>query len=387
MTNEELKQYRAGIFRDAANWKKPDRIPHVSFFVTWKIIDSEFKLTEALLDYDKMEKIVRGHQEKYSFDVLVDKGVRNAYRVACAMESPTYIVDDVEECVSVRDIHVAETTDVAEIAKDYNRFLWEKGMMTKCPWWGENTPIEKVENVYNEMMGYFGFAGKISSILDKEYGVPGVSAPNPYPAVSMENILGFLFGMKGTAILMRRDKAGLHAVIDQMSSLFFDKQLEALKAMLKGRNNAYCFDYLTAMLAHNFMNNNQFDEFYWPYLKQVIDVYEKNDCNMLFFTEGTILRYKDYFKDYKKGLITILPENDDVFELRKEIPNAAIMGGMPNALLGNGTKEQCIERAKMVIEELGSEGGFMLCQDKMGSYRTDGNPENLKAVSDFILNK
>ena len=35
--------------------------PHVSFFVTWKILDSGYKLSEAMNNYDIMGKVVREH--------------------------------------------------------------------------------------------------------------------------------------------------------------------------------------------------------------------------------------------------------------------------------------------------------------------------------------
>ena len=107
------------------------------------------------------------------------------------------------------------------------------------------------------MMGYFGYTAKIKNIMKTEYGIPANGAPNPYAAVSMENILGFLLGMKGTSLMMRRDKAALHAVIDQMSEHFFTPQLNALKKLPVGGNEGYCFDYIIAMLAHNFMNVKQ----------------------------------------------------------------------------------------------------------------------------------
>lgn len=89
MTNQELEKYRIQLFRDAAGMeKKPDRTPLVSFFVTWKILDSPYKLTEAMNDYDKMEQVVRHHQEAYGFDTMFDFGTRNPYRVAQAMSSP-----------------------------------------------------------------------------------------------------------------------------------------------------------------------------------------------------------------------------------------------------------------------------------------------------------
>ena len=220
MTNQELEKYRIQLFRDAAGMeKKPDRTPLVSFFVTWKILDSPYKLTEAMNDYDKMEQVVRHHQEAYGFDTMFDFGTRNPYRVAQAMSSPTYIVDDEAECVSVRDIHICEPKQGAQLAANYEKFLWEVGMAQKFPWWKEDASLQKIQNAYDEMMRYFGYSMKIKNIMKTEYGLPGVTAPNPYAAISMENILGFILGMRGTAMMMRRDKPGLHAMIDAMNEL------------------------------------------------------------------------------------------------------------------------------------------------------------------------
>ena len=38
---------------------------------------------------------------------------------------------------------------------------------------------------------------------------------------------------------------------------------------------------------------------------------------------------------------------------------------------------------KCLFDELGQDGGFMLTQDKMVSFRNDANPENVRAVCDF----
>lgn len=384
MTNQELLQYRTGLIRDAANMRKPDRIPVISFFVTWKILDAGYKLSEALSDYAIMEKVVRRHQEEYNFDMLNDLGIRNPYRFAKAMGSQTYMVDDEAESLAVNDIHVAESEQYKEIAANYLKFLWEKGMPKKYDWWGTETDPMRIAAALGEMMGFMGFSGKINKIMATEYGLPPRVAPNPLPQISLENVLGFLFGIKGTAIMMRRNKAGLHEVIAAMDAMFYTPALNGLKAMPAGQNPGFCYDSLLAMLAHNFLNEKQWEEFYVPALKPYLDTIQEKNMNILVFTEGNILRFKDFFKDYNKGVITLLPENDDVFELHRELPNVAIMGGMPNDLLGHGTKEACIERAKKVCDEIGRDGGLLFSQNKMGSYRYDATSENLKAVNDFV---
>ncbi len=60
------------------------------------------------------------------------------------------------------------------------------------------------------------------------------------------------------------------------------------------------------------------------------------------------------------------------------------MGGMTTDLLGNGTKQQCIDYAKKLIDELGD--GFIFSTNKMVSFRNDCKRENLLAVTDFVRN-
>ncbi|MCQ2420230.1 MAG: hypothetical protein MJ118_03775 [Clostridia bacterium] len=384
MNNAELLAYRTKLIRDAANMRKPERVPLVSFFVTWKILDAGYKLSEALTDYSVMEKVVRYHQESYNFDMLNDLGVRNPYRLSLALESPTYMVNDEAESVSVHDIAVCDPKNYKPLVENYQKFMWEQAMPKKFAWWNSEADLGKIQNVLNEMMQFMGFNFKIANIMTTEYAIPPRVAPNPMPQIAMENILGFILGMRGTSIMMRRDKQGLHEIIDTMNAQFFTPQLNMLKQVPEGQNPNFCFDYLHAMLAHNFMNMDQFDEFYWPYLKQILDVIAEKKMNILLFAEGSVLRFKDYLKDYPAGVITLLPEQDDVFEIRKELPNVAIMGGMPNELLGRGTKQQCLDHAKRVLDEIGKDGGLLFSQNKMGSYRNDANPENLKAVCDFV---
>ncbi len=385
MTPKELAAYRLQLIRDASGMqKKPDRIPNISFFVTWKILDAGYKLTEAMNDYDIMEKVVRRHMEVYHFDQIFDVGIRNAYRVSQAMKSSSYVINDEAEVVSYKDFAYCKPEETEQFAANYYKYLWEVGMPRKFSWWGKDADLSTIQNAYNEQNKFFNFAFHIKNVLRDELGIPFNGAPNPYAAISMETVLAYVFGMRGVAVMMRRDKARLHAVLDALDELFFTPQLEQLKK-IDGPNPDYCFDYIAALLAHNFMSPAQWEEFYWPYLKKVLDVLAEKKCNCALFMEGAMLRFADYFKDYPKGLITILPEQDDVFELRKTLPNVAILGGMKNALLGRGTRQECLDLAKRLIDELGADGGYMFSQDKMGSYRNDANPENLKAVCDFVL--
>jgi hypothetical protein len=119
-------------------------------------------------------------------------------------------------------------------------------------------------------------------------------------------------------------------------------------------------------------------------MKELLDAYAEKGMNVRIFTEGSILRFAEYFKDYPKGVLTFHIEQDDPFQLREALPNVCIMGGLTTELLANGTPEECVAYTKRLCDELGKDGGFILSEGKMLSYRNDANRENYKAVCDFV---
>ena len=86
---------------------------------------------------------------------------------------------------------------------------------------------------------------------------------------------------------------------------------------------------------------------------------------------------------YNRLMIDFAPEEDDIFELRRTLPNIALAGGMTTELLGGGTKAECLDYAKKLVDELGRDGGFVMGQKKMISYRNDAKSENVLAVQEF----
>ena len=60
------------------------------------------------------------------------------------------------------------------------------------------------------------------------------------------------------------------------------------------------------------------------------------------------------------------------------------LGGVPTFYLGNKTKQECIDKAKEIIDEVGYDGKLIFCSDKMLGFANDAKGENLRAVNDFV---
>jgi len=384
MDNQALMQQRTSLFRNAAAFKPVEHIPHLSFFVTWKVLDGGYTLNEGLRDYEIMAKCIKEHQEKYNFDAIFELGVRNIIRMVDHLGGGTYIVTD--DAIEYKDNALVTLDELDDYIADPFKFIWEEGMKKKYPKWADGSiSVEDIQKSFDEQKAFIGYFQGIVKSLMVDYGIPTFTAQSVpcYPGIDF--LFNSVLGIKNLSVAMRRMPEKVDDAV-KASNQFF--QLAGIAALSKreGPNPAACFDYDIALLVHTILNNKQFERWLWPDLKPQLDLLQEKNMTTRLFLEGSSKPFWDYLKDYNKGIITMHPETDDVFEMRKALPNCAILGGMPVELLGYGSKDACVDRAKKLVDELGGlDGGFILSQDKMVTYRQDAKPENVKAVSDFIL--
>ncbi len=384
MANKELMAKRVQLFRDAVNFRKTERIPHFANVVTWKVFDAGHTLDEAMTNFDVMEECVLHFLDNYPIDAILDVGIRNQFNVTEAFGEGGYYYYD-KEVVGIHD-HAHCTVDtLQEYMDDPIKYAWEKILPEKYgdSWARKDRAVWK--RTFREYMKYIMFILHMSGVM-KKYSLPGLSPNNPMkgsvvPAV--ESLMSDLLGIQQLSIAMRRSPDKLDAFIGRWEEERMEPIYEKIRAS-RGPDHKYCFDSSVLILAHNVMNIRQFERFYWPYLKKLLDTYAEKGMNIRLFTEGSILRFADYFRDYPKGLLTFHLEQDDPFEFRKALPNVAIMGGMTTDLLSNGTPDECVAYAKRLCDELGREGGFIFSENKMLSYRNDAKAENMKAVCKFV---
>ena len=384
MDGKQLKAQRVKLFRDAANFKKTDRVPHFANVVTWKVFDAGHTLDEAMTNFDLMEKCVLHFLDKYPVDSILDVGIRNQFNVTEAFGEGSYYYYD-KEVVGIHDHAHCTVETLQEYMDDPTRYAWEVILPKKYGEAWENKTTEIWKKTFSEYLKYTKFVLHMAKVMDR-YGLPGLSPNNPMKGAvvpAVETLMSDLLGIQQLSIAMRRNGDLLDAFIERWEK----ERMEPIYAKIrkaKGPDDVHCFDSSILMLAHTVMNKKQFERFYWPYLKKLLDVYAEKKMNVRIFTEGSILRFAEYFADYPKGLLTFHLEQDDPFEFRKALPNVAIMGGMTTDLLSNGTPEECVAYAKRLCDELGRDGGFIFSENKMLSYRNDAKPENMLAVCDFV---
>lgn len=323
----------------AIRMERPSRVPNISNVFTWKILDSEYNFTEVLMNNDIMEKIVLDFHERYQFDAYLDLGTRNQLKIMKALgDQSSYKIDDSTGGVNYAEKVLMSGEKYERYIQDTDNFKYEI-FRRKFPGICKGQILEAIGG----MLEFGQFAGAIQDRFVAKYDTPAVFDMMGVPMIPFENFFGYYRGIKEAALDLRKNKAKLKEAMDME---FESATLPAFKAFLAKPNERYCVDAYTAVLGHSVMNTRQFGEMYWLYLKRIIDEVVAQNKTIYIFCESNILRRAEFFQDIPKGHVILHPELDDIFELRRKLPNICIAGGMKTELLGTATPEPCADYAK-----------------------------------------
>jgi hypothetical protein len=185
------------------------------------------------------------------------------------------------------------------------------------------------------------------------------------------DILGdTLRGTKGVIVDMFRKPDKVLAACDRLTQVALDWALK--------KGNApeipLCFMPLHKG-ADGFMSQEQFDTFYWPTLKRVIDGLVEQGMIPLLFAEGRYNSRLETIMETPKASSIWLFDQTDMARAKETVGTVTcIQGNMPLSLMHAGTPEQVAEHTRKLIDIAGKDGGFIL---DVGAVADEGKDENL----------
>jgi uroporphyrinogen-III decarboxylase len=213
------------------------------------------------------------------------------------------------------------------------------------------------------------FAGEVQKL-----GFPPLSqgaALAPFDAIS-DN----LRGMAGTMLDMYRQPDSLLEACEKILTM----TLERIKAtMTGGVNNRVGIPLHRG--SEGFMSLKQFETFYWPTLKKLIQGIADEGLTPCVFFEGDYTSRLEYLLELPKAKVFGHFDTTDIFRAKEVLKgHMCIVGDVPCSLLQTGTPEDVKGYCQKLIDVVGKDGGFIM---STRSPVDDVRTENLKMMIDF----
>ena len=381
MDAKELKEYRTKNYRDVFSGIIPDRFPvndglGIESLIQYSgkdLLITQYQYTTELI-IEIMEKgmeLSRGDNFQASFP-------RNP--VANLFTRTKSFVMSKSGMIQHPEVSGMEEDEYDEFIADPAKFSADKVQIRL----NEGYQGSRWDMVYNYMKQYFAsmdvsraFAEANAYIRDKygmftpPEGTTGMTSP-PFDSLADYN-RGFT---KISVDIKRRPQKVLDAIEALMPQCIAMQKMSRVDILGSSR-----------IMTHMgvFLNQRDFDKFYWPTFNKLCHIAGERGQRMYIFCEGDWTRFIDELSELPAGTRLWL-EYGDPQKFKDRLGNKFILSGFyPLTLLRNGTKQQCIDKAKELVDILAPGGNYFFDFDKHALDLNDINPENYVATLEWLV--
>lgn len=131
-----------------------------------------------------------------------------------------------------------------------------------------------------------------------------------------------------------------------------------------------------------FLSPEQFERFYWPTLKEIIEALWADKIQVLFYAEGDWNANLGRVAELPEGSIVFHVDRGDIVEVHEMLGDKfCLSGGIPNDVLALGTPDEIRACCKKVIDTVARDGGFIM--DACAIMQNDARVENVQAMTEF----
>jgi len=130
--------------------------------------------------------------------------------------------------------------------------------------------------------------------------------------------------------------------------------------------------------ADGWMSQKQWETFYWPSLRKVMNAFINEGLIQTLFAEGSFNTRLEYVGDFPKGSVVWYFDRTDMFKAKQVLGKKfCLQGNVPSSMIVTGDPKDVKEYCRKLIQEVGKGGGFVL---SAGSVADNPKLENLQAM-------
>ncbi|GAQ24166.1 uroporphyrinogen decarboxylase family protein [Tepidanaerobacter syntrophicus] len=381
MNVNELREYRTKLYEDVYSGIIPDRFPvhdglspeYLIEYAGKDFMTTQYQYTEELLEEigEKAMELVRGDSFSMAW-------VRNP--IAIMFQKSKAFVMSKTGMIQHPEVSGFEADEYDEFIKNPFEFMVEKIIPRLNP--GLDTdPIARSVNFTRIVLAQMDQQEAFDKSNQKLVEKYGFFSPPPgtmgLQLVPFDFLADFCRGFTKIVVDIKRQP---------------EKVLEAMEALMPyaiwaGRTPETSIFGANMIMTHmaTFLNTKDFEKFYWPTFYKLCHICAERGQAMSIFCEDDWTRYIDYLQELPQGTRLAMEYGDPVKFKDKLGKKMVLSGFYPISLLKTGTKQQCIDKAKELIDILAPGGNYIFGFDKQALSITDINPENYVAVMEYVL--
>jgi hypothetical protein len=397
------KNYRERALRfvSAYSVETPDRVPVVLPVDAWPAYLAGTDLITVINDYDKARQAWREFYDNFEMDIAVSPGMALPAKVYSLLDYKLYSWPGHGLPPNASSIQFVEGEYMRE--DEYNLLIHNPSdfwMRTYIPrvfgafesWKYLNSFTSIIEMPAAWFMPYTRpelqaaaqrliDIGKELAVWSKMTGeFDRWAQESGYPLRRMvfckapfDTIGDTLRGTKGILMDMFRRPEQLLEAIDAVSDFTIRQTISAANA---SRTHSARFPLHKG--SDGFISPKQFEKFYWPSLKKVVDALALEGIRSELFAEGTYDSRLESVNEFPKGTVGWHFDKTDMAKAKRILgKTCCISGNVPSSLMVTGGPKEVKEYCRKLIEICAPGGGFILTG---GASVSQGNPDNLHAM-------
>ncbi len=386
---EQLYQERLARYVTAMRNEKPDRIPIRPFVAEFTAKYAGYTIQEVTQDYQKAFAAARKCAADFDWDAVVGNMVYVWSGLVQTIGLKYYATPGVEIPPDTGFQYREPEEDNAWMRPDeydllvadptgYLFNVWLPRVARDVSPMGEPTSFRNNMSFLKggmAMLGYFGGFGTQAALLRSESGT--VSAISGILKAPLDILADKLRGYKGMCTDLFRQPAKVQAACEALAP-------HLLHVALSGADPDKNVP-VTVWLHRGcppFLSPGQFEKYYWPTLKWIIEELWARGHQTLFYAEGEWNPVLKWIGELPEQSIVYHVDRGDIFEVHRAVGEKfCISGGIPNDLLAFGTPDQVRECCKKVIDGVARDGGYIM--DAGAIMQDDTKAENLRALTEF----
>lgn len=381
---QKLQDERNKLFSDFSNNIIPKRmpiqvpLPHAVIAEYGGIDAFEFQY-----DYSKLAEAGEKFCDIIDTDACPVNGVGTTTRIPSF-----YQFTDAESFKIGGNGQVQHPETIGMLPEDYDYLiedpyacLLERVIPRQYKALGLNEPIRRAQKMDAARASVKVQAMSMVPIVQKLITKKGYYSGAPFGSMGFTEapfdfIGDLLRGFSGISMDIRRDKKKLIAACDAVFPLIYKFGLP---------ENPHPEGIVSTPLhMPTFMRNKDVEDMWFPTYNKLLQQYSAKGVRVRAFCEDNWMRYLDLLQELPAGHILCF-EYGDPKAIKEKLGNKFIIAGLfPLALVKSGTKQQCVDKAKELLDIMLPGGGYMFGFDKIPLTAEDVNLDNLVALLEFV---